>query len=124
MEKDGVGILPPIVKQASEDWSVVEPYEVDDAHDVEETKDRPDLNRVVSGPPYTIFSPKTKMFIVLSVSVSGLISPFGAVTFYPALNVLAEQLNVTPSMINIALTTYMASLLWPTEVQWLASNLI
>ena len=65
------------------------------------------LSRTVSGPPYTIFNQHTKMFIVLSVSVCSLISPFGATTFYPALNVLAAELNVTPSLINLGLTTYM-----------------
>ena len=115
MEKDGTGIQPPILtRQASQKWSVAEPSEEEEEEeeyqDVEHNEPRPDLTRAVSGPPYTIFSPRTKMFIVLSVSVSGLISPFGAVTFYPALTVMAQVLNVTPSMINIALTTYMVSL--------------
>lgn len=66
------------------------------------------LTRTVSsGPPYTIFSARTKLFIVWSVSISSLISPFGATTFYPALNTLARELDVTPSLINLALTTYM-----------------
>lgn len=66
------------------------------------------LSRTVSsGPPYTIYNHKTKMFILASVSVSSLISPFGATTFYPALNTLADQLNVTPTMVNLSLTTYM-----------------
>lgn len=114
MENDGTGTHPPIVRQESADWSVVEPPEQgsrdesgDVDVDVEQNEIRPALSRATTGPPYTIFSPKAKMFIVLSVSISGLISPFGAVTFYPALNVLAKELNVTPSMINIALTTYM-----------------
>lgn len=47
------------------------------------------------------------MFIVIAVSISSLISPFGATTFYPALDVIAEDLNVTPTLINLSLTTYM-----------------
>lgn len=66
------------------------------------------LQRTVStGPPYTIFDGHTKAFIILSVSISALISPFGATTFYPALNDLARDLHVTPSLINLSLTTYM-----------------
>ncbi|KAF2765468.1 MFS general substrate transporter [Teratosphaeria nubilosa] len=65
------------------------------------------LERVVSGPPYTIFSPASRLFIVITVSLSALISPFGATTFYPALDVLADELHVTPSLINLSLTTYM-----------------
>ena len=107
MEKKDTGQPSPRVRETSEQSSVRETSE-DHETDLEA---RPELNRVVSGPPYTIFSPRAKMFIVLAVSVSGLISPLGAVTFYPALNILAKQLDVTPSMINIALTTYMVPVL-------------
>ena len=65
------------------------------------------LALVPSGPPYTIFSSRMKTFILISVSISSLISPFGATTFYPALDVLAEDLHVTPTLINLSLTTYM-----------------
>ncbi|KAK5678075.1 hypothetical protein LTS10_009244 [Elasticomyces elasticus] len=68
---------------------------------------RPQLTRTVSAPPYTIFNHSNKMFIVASVSISSLISPFGATTFYPALNSLAADLHVTPTLINLSLTTYM-----------------
>ncbi|TKA27669.1 hypothetical protein B0A54_16753 [Friedmanniomyces endolithicus] len=67
----------------------------------------PQLARTLSAPPYTIFTPRTKMFIVASVSISSLISPFGATTFYPALNDLSRALHVTPTLINLGLTTYM-----------------
>lgn len=79
---------------------------------IQRTKDASGLSlqRTVStGPPYTIFDGHTKAFIILSVSISALISPFGATTFYPALNDLARDLHVTPSLINLSLTTYMVS---------------
>ena len=112
MDRDGTGTHPPLARHESANWSVEEPSEeqepdVDVDNDIEQNEIRPELSRATTGPPYTIFSPRAKMFIVLSVSVSGLISPLGAVTFYPALNTLARELNVTPSMINVALTTYM-----------------
>lgn len=124
MGNDLTGTQPPLVREESADWSVVEPAENSEAEhdhsdveheqpDIEQNELRPELSRTTTGPPYTIFSKRAKLFIVASVSVAGLISPFGAVTFYPALNVLAKQLNVTPSMINIALTTYMVSVLPP-----------
>ena len=50
------------------------------------------------------------MWITFLVSVSALISPFGATTFYPALNVLSDVLHVTPTMTNISITTYMVSI--------------
>ncbi|CAK4033496.1 transporter AQR1 [Lecanosticta acicola] len=65
------------------------------------------LQRTVSGPPYTIFTPRAKMFIVIAVSISSLISPSGATTFYPALDTIAADYHVTPTLINLSLTTYM-----------------
>lgn len=93
------------VRQLSHDSSQEEAYQ---QPDLEKDAATQDLSRVVSGPPYTIFSHRTKLFIVAAVSISSLISPFGATTFYPALNVLAADLHVTPSLINLSLTTYMA----------------
>lgn len=68
---------------------------------------RPTLTRTISGPPYSIFSPRAKIFIVIAVSVSSLISPFGATTFYPALDTIADDYGVSPTLINLSLTTYM-----------------
>ncbi|KAM3422399.1 hypothetical protein BST61_g2751 [Cercospora zeina] len=66
-----------------------------------------ELERTTTGPPYSIFTPRAKIFIVMAVSVSSLISPFGATTFLPALDPLARDLHVTPTLINLSLTTYM-----------------
>lgn len=75
--------------------------------DVEQGAGQVALQRQVSEPPYSIFSPRMKIWIIFLVSVSALISPFGATLFYPALNVLSDVLNVTPTMTNVAITTYM-----------------
>src|ERR1700761_2452936 len=113
MEKGVDDGMHPPVRQLSHTSSIRESTE---EHDVEQTAGKAEeevgdleLSRTVSGPPYSIYSPSTKLFIVGFVSVSSLISPFGATTFYPALNVLAKQLNVTPTLVNLGLTTYMVS---------------
>ncbi|KAH7109476.1 major facilitator superfamily domain-containing protein [Dendryphion nanum] len=67
----------------------------------------PPLERAVSDTPYSIFGPAMKMWIIVLVSVSALISPFAATTYYPALNVLSEVLDITPTMVNVSITTYM-----------------
>lgn len=128
MEKDTATEPQPLGRPETMDQGVVsKPYPEHDVHSLErhdsdeasdaggdlESQQQPrrgdlGLSRTVSsGLPYTIYNYKTKMFIVASVSVSSLISPFGATTFYPALNTLADQLNVTPTMVNLSLTTYM-----------------
>src|ERR1700760_575906 len=58
---------------------------------------------------YTIFSNNARRFIVFMVSVSALISPLAATMYLPALNPLAEQLNVSDSLINLTITSYMVS---------------
>lgn len=87
-------------RAASQAESVASESENND-HDILE------LQRTVTGPPYSIFTPRAKIFIVVAVSISSLISPFGATTFYPALDSIARDLNVTPTLINLSLTTYM-----------------
>ena len=118
MEKNGIAdAAPPLVSQGPQDLHSQELIEETEWHDDPRSSNdgdkRPnlELSRTMSGPPYTIFGPKAKMFIVMSVAVSSLISPFGAVTFYPALNIVADKLNVTPTLINLSLTTYMVRIL-------------
>ena len=67
----------------------------------------PPIERIVSEPPYSIFSPAMKTWMIFLVSVSALISPFAATTYYPALNVLSDVLSISPTMVNISIATYM-----------------
>jgi hypothetical protein len=66
---------------------------------------RPDSQ--LSDPLYSIYGPRMKLWIIFLVSISGVISPFGATTFFPALNALAEQLQISSAMVNASITTYM-----------------
>ena len=110
MDKDVASASPAEVRSVSSAAIAVQEHE--EKHrlelvDLEQNAMGESLSRVASGPPYSIFSPRAKMFIVGSVSVSALISPLGATTFYPVLPKLAEQLQVTPAMVNLSVTTYM-----------------
>ncbi|EDU50639.1 conserved hypothetical protein [Pyrenophora tritici-repentis Pt-1C-BFP] len=75
--------------------------------DVERVGVQPGLQRTLSEPPYSVFSKGMKTWIIFLVSISSLISPFGASMFLPALNVLSDVLHITPSQVNISITTYM-----------------
>jgi hypothetical protein len=75
--------------------------------DLEKNGPRETLQRQVSGPPYSVFSSRMKTWIIFLVSISALISPFGATTVLPALNVLTDVLDITPTKANISITTYM-----------------
>lgn len=78
--------------------------------DIEKDGLQDDLERQASEPPYSVFSKGMKTWIIFLVSISALISPFGASMFLPALNVLSDVLDITPTQVNISITTYMVCL--------------
>ncbi|OJJ04350.1 hypothetical protein ASPVEDRAFT_196671 [Aspergillus versicolor CBS 583.65] len=53
------------------------------------------------------FTPSQKRLIILAASLASAFSPLSSNIYYPALNSLASDLNVTPSQINLTITTYM-----------------
>ncbi|KAM0511804.1 hypothetical protein ACHAPE_009480 [Trichoderma viride] len=57
--------------------------------------------------PYSIYSQKTKTFLIISVSFMGIISPLSSAVYLPAVPQIAHDLNVSPSLINLTITTYM-----------------
>lgn len=103
MEKEIGGVDP--IRSTSKNHNLKEPEIRIEGQ--QEGSDGNSLSRIVSGPPYSIFSAKAKAFIVVVVSISALVSPFAATLFYPALNVLADQLHVSESLITLSVTTYM-----------------
>jgi hypothetical protein len=81
--------------------------------DVEKNGQPHELQRQVSEAPYTIWGTGAKTWIIFLVSISALISPFGATTFFPALNILTDVLDITPTQLNISITTYMVRWIFP-----------
>ncbi|KAK5119583.1 hypothetical protein LTR85_007412 [Meristemomyces frigidus] len=60
-----------------------------------------------NSPPFSIFTTKQKRFIVFMVALAGFFSPLSANIYFPALNTLAVDFNVSSAIINLTLTTYM-----------------
>ncbi|KAK4996880.1 hypothetical protein LTR66_003608 [Elasticomyces elasticus] len=58
-------------------------------------------------PPWSVFTPRQKKFIVFMVACAGFFSPLSANIYFPALNTLSVDLNVSSSLINLTLTSYM-----------------
>ena len=58
-------------------------------------------------PPFSIFSRREKTFLVVMASLAALFSPLSANIYYPALNVLAADLNVSNTLINLTITSYL-----------------
>lgn len=78
----------------------------DDQPAREEVQDL-ELATVQSGPPYSVFSPRKKKFIVFLVAWGGFFSPLSANIYFPALNTLAREMKVSNTLINLTLTSYM-----------------
>ncbi|KAI0114602.1 MFS general substrate transporter [Hypoxylon sp. NC0597] len=60
-----------------------------------------------SEPPYSIFTDREKALMILMVSFTAMISPLSGAIYLPALPSLARDLNVSTSLINLTVTTYM-----------------
>ncbi|OBT68707.1 hypothetical protein VE03_01630 [Pseudogymnoascus sp. 23342-1-I1] len=72
-----------------------------------EDGDLEELTAVRTGPPYSVFSKRQKQYIVFMVTVGAFISPTSANIYFPALNPLAKDLNVSDALINVTLTSFM-----------------
>ncbi|KAI5458807.1 major facilitator superfamily domain-containing protein [Mariannaea sp. PMI_226] len=58
-------------------------------------------------PPYTIFKHYEKAGIIVLVSFLAMISPLSSTAYFPALTSIAEDLNVSISLVNLTVTTYL-----------------
>lgn len=58
-------------------------------------------------PIYSVFSRNQKRFIVFMAAWAGFFSPVSGNIYFPALNPLAQDLNVSNTLINLTLTSYM-----------------
>ena len=62
---------------------------------------------VESKPRHSIFSQKQKYFIIIMVTVAAFVSPLSASIYFPVLNTLSRQLDVSNTLINLTITSYM-----------------
>ncbi|KAI7341077.1 MFS general substrate transporter [Hortaea werneckii] len=62
---------------------------------------------MTNSPPFSIFTIQQKRFIVFMVAMAGFFSPLSANIYFPALNTLARDFNVSSGVINLTLTSYM-----------------
>lgn len=61
-------------------------------------------------PPWSVFPSKEKAFVIIVGSFAGLISPLSSSIYLPALNSLAHDMDVSVSLINLTITTYLVCL--------------
>ncbi|KAK4892480.1 hypothetical protein LTR28_002316, partial [Elasticomyces elasticus] len=94
---------------SSSTQSVSENDNVDNNNtDIDHSRDLEAISTVAtSTPPWSVFTPRQKKFIVFMVACAGFFSPLSANIYFPALNTLSVDLNVSSSLINLTLTSYM-----------------
>lgn len=76
----------------------------DDEHDLQNMEELAPVN---TGPAYSVFSSRRKKYIVIMVTCASFISPTSANIYFPALIPLRNELNVSATLINLTLTSYM-----------------
>lgn len=59
---------------------------------------------------YSVFSTTQKRLTILAAALASAFSPLSSNIYYPALNSIAKELHVSPSQINLTITTYMVCL--------------
>lgn len=57
--------------------------------------------------PYSVFSKYTKRWTVFLIALAGFFSPLSANIYFPSLNYLARDLNVSIELINLTITAYL-----------------
>ncbi|CAK7564001.1 MAG: hypothetical protein SEPTF4163_001884 [Sporothrix epigloea] len=98
----------PVGDHSSDSDEEIEENDHSGTEDIRPDNDDPEqLSRVVSGPPYTVFSKGTRRYIIAMVTCTSFISPMTANIYFPALTPIAQDLGVSISLINLTLTTYM-----------------
>lgn len=61
----------------------------------------------VPNAPYSVLPSGEKAFVIVAGSFAALISPLSSSIYLPALNSIARDMNVSVSMINLTITTYL-----------------
>lgn len=57
--------------------------------------------------PYSVFSPHEKRIIVLCAGLCAFFSPVSGQIYFPALNEIARDLNVSLDLVNLSITSYL-----------------
>ncbi|KAK7560130.1 major facilitator superfamily domain-containing protein, partial [Phyllosticta paracitricarpa] len=55
---------------------------------------------------YSVFSLSMKRYVVFMIAVAGFFSPLSGNIYFPALNTISRELNVSKELVNLTLTSY------------------
>jgi hypothetical protein len=60
--------------------------------------------------PYSIFTHNEKKIIVLCAGFCAFFSPVSSSIYFPSLNEISRDLHVSPTLVNLSITTYLVGL--------------
>jgi len=69
-----------------------------------------DSETAIAEPPYSSFGRGETAFIIICVSAAAFFSPVSSNIYFPALNILAAELDVSDTLINLTLTSFLVCL--------------
>ena len=67
----------------------------------------PALEKDITDRPYSVFTARQKVFIVLAATLGACFSPFTANIYLPAIDTISQALRVSVNKVNLTITTYM-----------------
>lgn len=110
MSADGVSKSDP-----TDEKTTHHPEEPSDAADLSSTPNTEEegnhISEEASEAPYTIFSAREKASIIVLVSFLAIISPLSGSIYLPALTSIADSLQLSISLVNLTVTTYLVSVM-------------
>ncbi len=85
--------------------------QIDDAPPIVHTDQPPAKTEVADGndKPYSIFTHNEKRSIVLCAGLCMIFSPISGQIYFPSLDAIAKDLNVSHSLVNLTITAYLVS---------------
>lgn len=75
-----------------------------------ETKNEVNSEPIIDDKPYSMFSHNEKKVIVLCASLCSFFSPISGQIYFPSLEAISSDLNVSFTLINLTITSYLVSL--------------
>jgi hypothetical protein len=93
--------------QRSEEKTSQPLHDIENNTDISGAQQQNKSRDVEPEPPFSIYSSREKKVIVLMASLAALLSPLSANIYYPAMNVLADELSVSLTLINLTITAYL-----------------
>ncbi|CAM6031690.1 unnamed protein product, partial [Sphagnum compactum] len=74
---------------------------------VEPPSEQPVQGTAIPGEDYSIFTVGQKKLMIMTASLASLFSPMATAIYYPSLDTISKDLNVTNSKINITVTIFL-----------------